>query len=78
MAMPLSAVARLEEFPRHEIERAGSREAVQYHGEILPLISVACVLDLACGPATSETIQTIVYTENGRSAGLIVTHIEAL
>jgi two-component system chemotaxis sensor kinase CheA len=44
MAIPLSEVARLEEFPRSGLERAGTQDVVQYRGEILPLIDVARVL----------------------------------
>jgi two-component system chemotaxis sensor kinase CheA len=44
MAIPLAMVARLEEFPRTAIERAGTQEVVQYRDEILPLIHVAKVL----------------------------------
>ena len=76
MAMPLSAVARLEEFPRQSIERAGSLDAVQYHGQILPLISVAEAFNVASDSPLSDTVQAIVYTENGRSAGLVVSRIE--
>ncbi len=44
MAIPLSLVARLEEFPRSAIERAGRRDLVQYRGEILPLVDLSRVL----------------------------------
>jgi two-component system chemotaxis sensor kinase CheA len=44
MAIPLSLVARLEEFPRSAIERVGPQEVVQYREEILPLIPVSRVL----------------------------------
>ena len=44
MAIPLSLVARLEEFPRSALERAGTRDLVQYRGEILPLIDLSRVL----------------------------------
>jgi two-component system chemotaxis sensor kinase CheA len=44
MAIPLSLVARLEEFPRSVVERAGPQEVVQYRNEILPLIDVSRVL----------------------------------
>ena len=37
MAIPLSLVARLEEFPRSILERAGTQDVVQYRDEILPL-----------------------------------------
>ena len=41
LAMPLSLVARLEEFPGSVIERVGPRSVVQYRDDILPLIDVA-------------------------------------
>jgi two-component system chemotaxis sensor kinase CheA len=44
MAMPLSQVARLEEFPRSSLERVGPQQVVQYRDEILPLISVSRAL----------------------------------
>jgi two-component system chemotaxis sensor kinase CheA len=76
LAMPLSAVARLEEFPRKSIERAGARDAVQYRGEILPLISMAGTLDVPLAHEPAGMVRAIVYTENGRSAGLVVSEIE--
>ena len=44
MAMPLSLVARLEEFNRGSVERAEGRDVVQYRGQILPLIHLSEVL----------------------------------
>jgi two-component system chemotaxis sensor kinase CheA len=44
MAIPLSLVDRLEEFPRSAVERVGNFEVVQYRDEILPLIHVSRVL----------------------------------
>jgi two-component system chemotaxis sensor kinase CheA len=44
IAIPLSRVTRLEEFPRSVVERAGRRRMVQYRGELLPLLDVAKVL----------------------------------
>jgi two-component system chemotaxis sensor kinase CheA len=37
MAMPLSAVERIETVPIHEIEYAGGRAVLQYRGELIPL-----------------------------------------
>jgi len=73
MAIPLSMVARLEEFPRAMVERSGTQEVVQYRGQILPLIQIAKHL-----PGTGEAIvqndpvQVVVYSEGGRSVGLVV------
>jgi two-component system chemotaxis sensor kinase CheA len=44
MAIPLSWVDRLEEFPRSAVERVGPQDVVQYRNEILPLIHVSRVL----------------------------------
>ena len=41
MAIDLSQVARLEEFRPEKIELAGGREAVQYRGQIMPLVRIA-------------------------------------
>jgi two-component system chemotaxis sensor kinase CheA len=44
MAIPLSMVARLEEFPRSALEKVGPLDVVQYRNEILPLFHVSRVL----------------------------------
>src|SRR5262249_55020150 len=44
MALPLSLIDRLEEFPRSAIEHVGPFEVVQYRNEILPLMSVSRLL----------------------------------
>jgi two-component system chemotaxis sensor kinase CheA len=75
MAIPLSMVARLEEFKRSDIEKSGEQEVVQYRGEIMPLI---CLSKILLGKATSsdkETLQAIVYTQNNRSVALVADKI---
>ncbi len=78
MAVPLSMVARLEEFPRSQVERSGSHRVVQYRGQILPLVRVA---DYVRGggeePRGTEPdlMQVVVYSEQGRSIGLVVDSI---
>jgi two-component system chemotaxis sensor kinase CheA len=47
MAIPLSLVARLEEFPSKNVERVGPQMVVQYRDEILPLVSVSQALGQA-------------------------------
>src|SRR5262249_18372883 len=44
MALPLSSVARLEEFSRSAVEKVGPQDVVQYRGEILPLIHISRLL----------------------------------
>ena len=74
MAIPLSMVARLEEFSRDRLARSGGRHVVQYRGRILPLIDLCGVMD---GRAAKDDppLQVVVYSENGRSVGLIVDRI---
>jgi two-component system chemotaxis sensor kinase CheA len=85
MAVPLSLVARLEEFDRAKVELAGRQEVVQYRGQILPLVQIAKVVlsgsgrdDDAAPAATAAArlpLQVVVYTEHGRSVGLVVERI---
>jgi len=85
MAIPLSLVARLEEFERTAVEKTGSECVVQYRGEILPLIFLHSAMDAkskeegnseaAEARQASERIQVIVYSERGRSVGLVVDRI---
>jgi two-component system chemotaxis sensor kinase CheA len=73
MAIPLSMVARLEEFPRAQVERSGNQEVIQYRGQILPLIQIANYLPSAGpAPAQCDPMQVVVYSEGGRSVGLVV------
>ena len=75
-AMPLSQAARLEEFPRPQVEHCGNRPVVQYRGSILPLIDVA--EQLGRGPVAQDAtgpLQVVVFAENGRSVGLVVGQI---
>jgi two-component system chemotaxis sensor kinase CheA len=79
MAIPLSMVARLEEFPRSAVERAANQEVVQYRGQIMPLVRLSRVLNQSQGATTSsdteEVLQVVVYSEGGRSIGLVVDRI---
>ena len=74
MAVPLSAVARLEEFEPGDIERTGGREVVQYRGRILPLYRVASAFGSPMNDA-ADYLQIIVFSEGDRSAGLVVDRI---
>ncbi|MBL8609315.1 MAG: chemotaxis protein CheW, partial [Myxococcales bacterium] len=75
VALPLSLVARLEELSRSSIELVGGREVVQYRGEIMPLVRLTQLLDSHTRETDSETLQVVVYTERGRSVGLVVGRI---
>ncbi len=74
MAIPLALVARLEELAPERVERAGGREVVQYRGSILPLIRLD--EDRPNGRrALYDPLKVIVYSEHGRSVGLVVDEI---
>ena len=74
LALPLSAVARLEEFPLHLVEHSGAEEVVQYRGEIMPLVRMSRLLH-EDGTA-NDPLQVVVFNDNGRSLGLVVDRIE--
>tara|TARA_R110002111_G_scaffold262289_1_gene337807 strand:+ start:90077 stop:92743 length:2667 start_codon:yes stop_codon:yes gene_type:complete len=74
MAVPLSLVARLEEFPQNHIEHNGGRKVVQYRDNLLPLLSIE-----GAGYGNSEPIDpqpVIVFSDNSRSMGLMVNEIK--
>jgi two-component system, chemotaxis family, sensor kinase CheA len=75
MAIPLSMVSRLEEFAAELVERSGRHLVVQYRGQIMPLVDVAQELNLGSRDAAKQTLQVVVYTESGKSVGLIVDNI---
>jgi two-component system chemotaxis sensor kinase CheA len=77
LAVPLSLVSRLEEFPQSVIERAGGRQVVQYRGSLLALLSLASVLepdapDQAIG---RDPAQVIVFQDGEQSLGIVVDRI---
>ncbi len=76
MAIPLSVVARLEEFRRDKIESSGDQEVIQYRGEIMPLIFVSTMLGRTPSISSErEELHAVVYTRNGKSVGLVVDQI---
>ena len=84
MAIPLSTLARLEEFPVAQVEMSGSQWVTQYRGQILSLIRLSVVLEerrnklraLQAPPtADSGPIQVLVLNHEERSFGLVVDRI---
>jgi two-component system chemotaxis sensor kinase CheA len=84
MAIPLSMLARLEEFPVSQIETSGTQWVTQYRGQILPLIRLSVVLEerrnqlravqtLPMGGA--GPIQVLVLHHQGQTFGLVVERI---
>ncbi|MEI8384011.1 MAG: chemotaxis protein CheA [Planctomycetota bacterium] len=85
MAIPLSLVARLEEISASSIELADGQQVVQYGGQIMPLIHLGDVLNSKENRGSRNSsasnadgmlpLQVVVYSENGRSVGLVVDQI---
>ena len=77
LAVPLSLVARLEEFPLSSIECAGGCQVVQYRNRILPLVPLRDVLESAPpgGEQTADPVQVIVFNDGDRSVGMVVDQI---
>ncbi len=79
MAIPLSLVARLEEFSATSVEITGTQEVMQYRGQIMPLIRLSRIIAGHEQESTSQSregrIQVVVYSEAGRSVGLVVDRI---
>lgn len=70
-AVPLSLVTRLEEIEASKIERSSGRPMVQYRGGLMPLVPADENAKLA-----QEGMQPLlVFTDGGRSVGLIVDEI---
>jgi two-component system chemotaxis sensor kinase CheA len=74
LALPLSAIARLEEFPLSVIEHSGEEEVVQYRDDIMPLIRVSRLLQQPV--LAGDPLQVVVFNSGGRSLGLVVDRIE--
>jgi two-component system chemotaxis sensor kinase CheA len=77
LAIPLSLVARLEEFPRSSIEHAGGGQVIQYRGRILSLVPLRTVLEPTVLDSGSlpNPVQVVVFNDGDRSVGMIVDEI---
>ena len=69
-AVPLSSVARLEEFDLNDIERSGTNDVIQYRGTIMPLIYLNGSPP-HCPDGTTK-ISTLVYSNGQQSVGVVV------
>ncbi len=75
-ALPLSQVTRLEKIDPATVEAADHQEVVQYRGEILPLIRLGQQMGISNMSAEEPSLlEVVVYTENGRSVGIVVDRI---
>jgi two-component system chemotaxis sensor kinase CheA len=70
-AVPLSLVTRLEEIDAKKIELSSGRPMVQYRGGLMPLVPADANVKLA----QDGTQPLLVFTDGGRSVGLIVDEI---
>ena len=77
LCVPLSLVARLEEFARSKVERAGGQHVVQYRGKILLLASLTPILQGASDEAGEfpDPVQVVVFSNGERSIGIVVDQI---
>jgi two-component system chemotaxis sensor kinase CheA len=77
LALPLSLVARLEEFPRSAIERASGGQVIQYRGSILTLVSLQDVLEPGAPEPDRalDPVPVVVFNEGEHSVGMIVDEI---
>jgi two-component system chemotaxis sensor kinase CheA len=82
MALPLSLVARLEEFPAKDIEKSGGEWVIQYRGKILPLLRLDVVLAERRTrlrhpkqDVTPDPMQVLVCHDEGRTVGIVVERI---
>jgi two-component system chemotaxis sensor kinase CheA len=70
-AVPLSLVTRLEEIDAKKIETSNGRSLVQYRGQLMPLVRVNDAVQIR----TEGTQPLLVFSDDGRSMGLVVDEI---
>ncbi|NVO16136.1 MAG: chemotaxis protein CheW [Rhodoplanes sp.] len=70
-AVPLSLVTRLEEIDAKKIEFSNGRRLVQYRGQLMPLVRVNNEVQIR----TEGTQPLLVFSDDGRSMGLVVDEI---
>ena len=84
MAIPLSALARLEEFPVSQVEMSGVQWVTQYRGQILPLIRLSVVMEErrnklrgfnTLPAADAGPVQVLVLHHEKQTFGLVVERI---
>jgi two-component system, chemotaxis family, sensor kinase CheA len=70
-AVPLSLVTRLEELDTKKVEMSNGRPLIQYRGQLMPLIRVNDDVKVK----TEGTQPLLVFSDEGRSMGLVVDQI---
>ena len=74
VAIPLSAVTRLEHIARDRVELVGGREVIQYRDDILPLVRLDRLLG-ASSTVESDELLVVVYTRGRRSVAMVVEEV---
>ena len=74
VAIPLSAVTRLERIPNDAFERVGQREVLQYRGSLLPVVRLDQMLG-AMSSTYRDEVEVVVYTREEKSVAIAVTAI---
>jgi two-component system chemotaxis sensor kinase CheA len=73
-ALPLDAVARLEEFPADRVERAAETEIAQYRGDLLPLVRLRERFGLG-GEEPARALHVVVCGSGPDAAGFVVDEV---
>lgn len=73
-ALPLSAVARLEEVPAESIEHSAGHEVIQHGGEVLPLLHVSRLFQEP--EQARKLLPVAVIRDSTNSAALVLDWIE--
>jgi len=71
--VPLAFVERIETFPAVQIETSGGREVMQYRGDVLPLMRLEPLLELAPSEAR-DTLSLLVFSVE-KDVGLVVQEV---
>ena len=76
VAIQLNDVQRLEEFPSGNVQWTTTSEAVEYYGEIMPLVRLSKLLGWSDEKTpNSESLSVVVHCQSGRNTGLVVPRI---
>jgi two-component system chemotaxis sensor kinase CheA len=68
-------IARLEEFPDHQVEHAGDAQVVKYRGDLMKLVHIGSLLGLS-SPVHSATYAVVVHRHDGEQPiGFVVDEI---
>jgi two-component system chemotaxis sensor kinase CheA len=76
LVVPLSMVARLEEFASSKVQYAAGLPVLHYRDAILPLVSVGALLGSGDAAMERASLQVIVFSEGNRHVGLVVDEIQ--